>query len=71
VEGYELKALKGAEGLIDTHRPKMWIEINKTALDKHESSAREIFNFLLDYGYEIASYPDAEGMQYDILCLPK
>jgi len=70
VEGYEMKALKGAEGLIDTHRPKMWIEINRMALEKQETSPREIFNFLLDYGYEIASYPDAEGMQYDILCLP-
>jgi FkbM family methyltransferase len=70
VEGYEMKALKGAEGLIDTHRPKMWIEINKGALERQGTSARKIFYFLLDYGYYIEPYPDAEGMQYDILCLP-
>jgi FkbM family methyltransferase len=70
VEGYELRALRGGEGLIDTHRPKMWIEINRGALEKHGASAREIFTFLLDYGYEIKSYPDDGGDQYDILCLP-
>lgn len=70
VEGYELRALRGGEGLIDSFRPKMWIEINRLALEKQGASAREIFTFLLDYGYEISSYPDASGDQYDILCFP-
>lgn len=70
VEGYELKALQGAKGLIEKFRPKMWIEINNWALEKQNTSAREIFTFLLGYGYEINSYPIEEGDQYDILCLP-
>jgi FkbM family methyltransferase len=71
VEGYEFRALQGGKELIEKFRPKMWIEINRWALDKHDTSPREIFDFLLGYGYEIASYPNAEGMQYDILCLPR
>ena len=71
VEGYELKALKGGERLIDAYRPIMWIEMNEGALEKQGASAREIFTFLLGYGYEIKSYPENGGPQYDILCLPK
>jgi FkbM family methyltransferase len=68
VEGYELKALRGAEGLIDTYRPTMWIEINKGALEKQGAIPKDIFTFLLDYGYEIKMFPEEGGDQYDILC---
>lgn len=71
VEGYELKALRGGEGLIDTHRPKMWIEINKWALEKQGASAGDIFKFLSDYNYEWFLYPEDGGDQYDVLCLQK
>ena len=71
VEGYELKALQGAEETIATHRPKMWIEINRAALERQGASAKDIFAFLTDYDYDIDPYPESGGEQYDILCLPR
>jgi len=71
VEGYELKALQGAEQTICEYRPKMWIEINRGALERHGASAKDIFAFLTDYDYDIEPYPESGGEQYDILCLPR
>jgi len=71
VEGYELKALQGAEETIATHRPKMWIEINRGALGRQGASGKDIFAFLTDYDYDIEPYPEEGGDQYDILCLPR
>jgi len=70
VEGYELKALRGAESTIDTHRPVMWIEINKGALNEQGVEPKDVIKFALDYGYEVIPYPDEGGPQYDILCVP-
>lgn len=70
VEGYELKALRGAEETIDIHRPVMWIEINKGALNDQGVEPKDVIKFALDYGYEVIPYPDEGGPQYDILCIP-
>jgi len=71
VEGYELKALQGAKGLIEKFRPKMWIEINYHALKKQGVESKDIMLFMYDHGYDVTCYPDPDGMQYDILCIPK
>lgn len=70
VEGWELKALRGAESTIDIHRPVMWIEINKGALNEQGVEPKDVIKFALDYGYEVIPYPDEGGPQYDILCIP-
>lgn len=69
VEGYELKALKGARETISQHKPKMWIEINKSALAKQNTKQEDIFGFLSEFGYKIDAYPDFSQDQYDILCV--
>ena len=70
VEGYEMKALQGGKGLIEKFRPKMWIEINYYALKKQGVKSDAIMIFMYDYGYKVTAYPNPDGMQYDILCLP-
>jgi FkbM family methyltransferase len=71
VEGYEMKALKGAEQTISKYKPKMWIEINRGALEKQNTKPEDIFSFLISRGYNIAAYPELIGDQYDILCTAK
>jgi len=68
VEGYEFKALKGAEKTIAKFKPKMWIEINPGALAKQNTKPEDIFVFLRNLGYKIEAFPDFEENQYDILC---
>jgi hypothetical protein len=71
VEGYELKALLGAEKTISKHKPKMWIEINPGALAKQNTTPEEIFGLIMGHGYTIEAFPDFSEDQYDILCVPK
>jgi FkbM family methyltransferase len=70
VEGWEMKALRGAEETINIHRPVMWIEINKGALEEQGAEPKDVIRFAHDYGYEVIPYPDEGGPQYDILCIP-
>lgn len=70
IEGYEVKALKGAVNLINKFRPKMWIEVNSLALGKQGSSAVDLLNAVVAMGYSFSAYPEQGGHQYDILCLP-
>jgi FkbM family methyltransferase len=70
VEGYEVKALKGGMNLIDKFRPKMWIEVNGGCLEKQGSSVKELLGIVMGMGYQTESYPEGEGDQYDILCIP-
>jgi FkbM family methyltransferase len=71
VEGWELKALHGAEGSIDTHRPVMWIEINKGTLAHQNAEPKDVIKFALDYNYDVIPYPEQNAEQYDILCVPR
>jgi FkbM family methyltransferase len=70
VEGWELKALRGAESTIEKHRPIMWIEINKGALAEQGAEPKDIMRFLFDYDYDFSPYPEEGGPQYDLLCIP-
>jgi len=70
VEGYELRALEGAINIIDKFRPKMWIEVNRFALERHGSSAVDLLNAVIAMGYDFTSYPEEGGDQYDLLCIP-
>ncbi len=56
VEGYELEILKGASKFLATedHKPKaFFIEVHSELLHKKNSSAKEIVEFLGNYGYEV------------------
>jgi len=72
VEGYELKALKGARQTLIRLRPKVLMEINKAALERNGASFKAIADFMQALGYSIEDvYPEVEDMdnepQYDIL----
>jgi FkbM family methyltransferase len=53
VEGYELKVLEGAAGLLDKHRPRLYIELDDAALVRHGASAHQLLNFIASKGYRI------------------
>ncbi len=67
IEGYELKALKGAYNLINKHKPTMWIEINCHALKRAGSSEEELLDYVKSLNYKFEEYP-YRYIQYDILC---
>lgn len=73
VEGFELRALKGAVQTISRFHPKMLIEINHGALERQGTSAEEIYAWLAEHGYqwrEVVPSPDGpqNTPQTDILC---
>lgn len=70
VEGYELRALRGARKTIEVHMPTMWIEINEGALAWHHTTGKEVMDWVEALGYEVKAYPNDKADQYDILCLP-
>jgi len=51
VEGYELKALRGAESTLKAFYPILFIEVNDINLIHQSSSARELIQYLLSIGY--------------------
>jgi FkbM family methyltransferase len=55
VEGYELEILKGAEELLKRPVPPkhFFIEVHSELLHKKDSSAREIIEYLGQYGYQV------------------
>lgn len=79
IEGGEMSALKGARNLLSNkhpqvRRPVMVIEMNSFALSLQGSCYKDIYDFLLEMGYEWRLIqPEAvpSSMQYDILCWPK
>lgn len=71
VEGFEVKVLSGAKLTIHNNRPAMYIEVNVGALDRAGTSEKELLDLITEYGYTIEPIPKANGIQYDVLCLPK
>lgn len=51
IEGAEMSALRSCEKIINRYLPIIYIEINKEALDRFNSSAYEIEALLKSYGY--------------------
>lgn len=78
IEGGEMAALKGARNLLSNkhpqvRRPVMVIEMNSFALSLQGACYKDIYDFLLEMGYEWRLIqPEAvpSSMQYDILCWP-
>lgn len=72
-EGMELRALEGAKETIAKHRPTMLLEINRGALKRQGTSAKELFGWLSSHGYtyrNIYAEQAMDGEQFDILCQP-
>ena len=70
-EGMELRALKGAKETIAKHKPTMLIEINRGALERQGTSAKEVFDWLTNNGYAFRNIYAEQGIndeQFDILC---
>jgi FkbM family methyltransferase len=67
VEGFEIRVLRGAEKTIRRHKPIMWIEVNKSALNDQGTSPSELLAWIHHLGYSTTPYPE-EGDQYDVLC---
>lgn len=61
VEGVELRALRGAEGLIARHDPPVWlVEVMDWQLAKHGATAQELVAWMDDHGFAPHRY-DADA----------
>lgn len=75
-EGWEPMVLAGMRGIIERHRPMVFIEINRGALAGNLCTPEDIYRFFLDLGYSVESaliYPPRAALdseQFDILFLP-
>ncbi len=73
-EGYELKALMGAQRILHHMRPVIALEINTKCLDRLGIKQTEIFLFLINSGYRVIELePGVDPLtceQRDILALP-
>lgn len=70
-EGFEVDILRGAIKTIQKFHPKMYIEVNRGALERAGATASDLFNFLdlFNYKYEnIYSHEPMQGEQFDIIC---
>lgn len=68
-EGFELKILKGANTVLRDMHPVLVIEINQGALERQGTTKEQVFQELLEAGYEyrIIGNNHLEEPQYDIL----
>lgn len=53
IEGYEMHALRGARHLLETQRPKLFIEVGYTRMLKNGTSPSEMITYLHSFGYEV------------------
>jgi FkbM family methyltransferase len=53
VEGFEVRVLRGGEHTLKTFRPKLFVEMLPTQLERTGSSAAELANTLRGYGYSL------------------
>jgi FkbM family methyltransferase len=79
VEGYEVKALMGAQETINKYHPILVLEVNKAALEAAGFTIVDLYSVLVAYGYDdmrdIRSgecFNPTDGKEeYDIVCHPK
>lgn len=69
IEGWELKALKGATNLLKEQRPKLWMEVCNSHLKRTNTTEEELYDYIYSIGYKIEPHPHKD-IQYDILCIP-
>lgn len=59
IEGYELKALKGATETIKKYKPVICVELCESWLNRYENTSEDIYNFLHSLNYKLV---DSEGV---------
>ena len=52
VDGYDFKVLQGAEKAILKFKPLIYIELGEEALNEQGDSVKDIYNLLIEFGYE-------------------
>ncbi len=73
VEGFELKALRGACGAISRCRPVLVCEVNSSTLASQGTSQAELFDYIRALNYDIENLyggKNFDGPQFDIICKP-
>ena len=65
IEGYEVHALRGAENLLRTLRPRLFIEVGYTRLINLGTSPTEMVTYLKSLGYRIFHAETDEEIQPD------
>ncbi|NEP26396.1 FkbM family methyltransferase [Moorena sp. SIO3I6] len=73
VEGWELKALKGAEETIYQHQPRMVIEINEKVFKRTLGNRQEIYDFLKRHDYDLQPIQPKTSLnteRIDVLAVP-
>lgn len=74
IEGFEMNALRGLEETIEKHRPMVFCEINRGALEANGFTALDVINFFAKRDYSTDTLYPAKANhgweQYDILFLP-
>jgi FkbM family methyltransferase len=80
VEGFEMNVLRGAETVLSTLRPKLFLEVIDNYLRLQGSSANEVLQFLESLHYELTyaasgnpvdSRDNFSDTQFDVVALPK
>jgi FkbM family methyltransferase len=70
IEGFELEALKGADHILSSARPKLLIEIHPPQLAMSGGSEDEIFELLRDHRYSWSVIDRNPNSLYSILAMP-
>jgi len=52
VDGYDFKVLQGAKKAILKFKPLIYVELGEEALNEQGDSVKDIYNFLIELGYE-------------------
>lgn len=65
VEGFELKALKGAINTIIKYKPVLCIELCEKWLNRYNDNSAEVIRFIEDLGYALAT---TEGVDHIFIC---
>ena len=62
IEGAELRALKGAVGILDRFRPLLLLELADRALRHQDSSSSQIWDFCRQRGYKLFAFDPHTGL---------
>lgn len=75
IEGWEVRALRGAERTLRTYHPTLVVEVNREALERAGTSPHELHDMLRGHGYEMTDlfsgmgwFPDDPCDQFDVVC---